>query len=112
MPSGPEPFAAREWCELALGFEAIVCDLAYGHPASVKGVDRDELYRNLVQVAARILVPGRRVVRMLPQGTLRPPPPTLTLAASFLELGHGWPTRQVVVLERACASTPTPGSKA
>ena len=49
---------------------------------------------------------------MLPKGTLPPPPPTLTLAASFLEFVHGSLTRQVVVVEKACESTPTLGSKA
>jgi SAM-dependent methyltransferase len=60
----------------------------------------------------RRLVPGGRAVLMLPQGTLPPPPPTPTLAASFLEFVPGSLTRQVVVLVKAWERTPTLGSKA
>lgn len=94
------PLDAREWGDLALGFDAIVSDLPYGHSASVRGVDRDELYRTFIDAATRVLVPGGRAVLMLPHGALPPPPTVLILVASFLEFVHGSLTREVVVLQK------------
>ena len=91
---------ARAWGELPHRFDAIVTDLPYGHSASIKGVDRDALYRAFLDVAASILVLGGRAVLMLPAGALPPSPADLTLEASFLEFVHGSLTRQVVVLQK------------
>jgi putative methyltransferase (TIGR01177 family) len=91
---------ARAWGESALRFDAIVADLPYGRSASIKGVDRDELYGTFLDTAARILAPSARAVLMAPEGTLSIVPPGLAVRGRHIEYVHGSLTREVTVLEK------------
>jgi len=91
---------ARVWADSPLRFDAIVSDLPYGRSASIKGVDRGELYSTFLDAAAHVLKPGARAVLMLPEGALPPPPPDLVPLARFLEVVHGSLTREVVILQK------------
>ncbi|HET7768787.1 MAG TPA: hypothetical protein VFN74_08410 [Chloroflexota bacterium] len=96
---GVHELDARVWCESPLRFDGIVADLPYGRSASIKGVDRDELYRAFLETAARILAPGGRVVLMAPEGTLPAEPRGLRVRSRHTEYVHGSLTREVTVLE-------------
>ena len=97
---------ARAWGDSALRFDAIVADLPYGRSASIKGVDRDELYAEFLETAARILEPGARAVMMAPEGTLPIAPlgssglAGLAVRGRHLEFVHGGLTREVTVVEK------------
>ncbi len=91
---------ARVWADSPLRFDAIVSDLPYGRSASIKGVDRGELYSTFLDAAAHVLKPSARAVLMLPEGALPPPPPDLVPLARFLEVVHGSLTREVVIRQK------------
>jgi tRNA (guanine10-N2)-dimethyltransferase len=97
---------ARAWADSPLRFDAIVSDLPYGRTASVKGVDRELLYRDFLDTAARILNTGARAVLMVPQGTLPAPSPSLTPRAHFFEVVNSSLTREVIVLEQTASALP------
>ncbi|MGI8422553.1 MAG: RsmD family RNA methyltransferase [Chloroflexota bacterium] len=91
---------ALSWAGCTERFDAIVSDLPYGVTAAIRGIDREDLYRTFLGVAAGILRPGGRAVLMTPEGTLPVPPLSLRVLGRFLEFVHGSLTREVVVLER------------
>jgi putative methyltransferase (TIGR01177 family) len=102
---------ARAWGDASLRFDAIVADLPYGRSASIKGVDRDELYATFLETAARLLKPGARAVLMAPEGTLPASPSGLDVRGRYSEYVHGSLTREVTVLEKAGrASRPHAGT--
>jgi tRNA (guanine10-N2)-dimethyltransferase len=91
---------ARAWGARPERFDAIVSDLPYGRTASVKGVDRDVLYREFLDATARVLLPGGRAVVMLPEGALPPLLPGIAVQATFAEVVHASLTREIVVLQK------------
>ena len=97
---GAQQLDARAWGDSPLRFDAMVADLPYGRSASIKGVDRDELYATFLETTARILQPGARAVLMAPEGTLSITPPGLAVRARHTEYVHGSLTREVTVLEK------------
>ncbi|HEX2184604.1 MAG TPA: methyltransferase domain-containing protein [Chloroflexota bacterium] len=91
---------ARAWSAADGRFDAIVSDLPYGRTASLLGNDRHTLYREFLEVAARILVPHSRAVLMVWAGTLPAPPPRLVVEERFYEVVNAGLTREVVLLRK------------
>lgn len=91
---------ARHWRTAGIRFDAIVSDLPYGHSASLKGSDRDDLYRTFLEVAAEILNPHGRMVLMCRYGTLPGPPSDLALVERFQEVVYGSLNREILVLRK------------
>ena len=91
---------ARGWTETGRLFDAVVTDLPYGRSASIKGVDRDELYHGFVETVGRVLAPGGRAVVMAPEGTLPVGASALRVVGRFSEFVHGGLTREVSVMEK------------